>query len=48
MYVSTTAPFRLPTGYKADIVAVKVSARFRIHAILLAETPAALENLDAA
>lgn len=47
-YVSTSAPFRLPSGYKADIFAVKVSARFRVHAILLAETPAALEQLDAA
>lgn len=47
-YVSTSAPFRLPTGYKADIVAVKVSARFRIHGILVAETPTALEKLDVA
>lgn len=47
-YVSTELPFRLPTGYKTDIFAVKISARFRVHAILLAETPAALEQLDAA
>jgi hypothetical protein len=47
-YVSTDAPFRLPTGYKTDIYAVKVSARFRIHGILMAETPAALEQLDVA
>lgn len=47
-YVSTSTPFRLPTGYKTDTYAVKVSARFRIHAILMAETPTALAELDAA
>jgi hypothetical protein len=47
-YVATSAPFRLPTGYKTDIFAVRISARFRIHAILMAETPAALDQLDAA
>lgn len=47
-YVSSQTPFRLPTGYKDDTVSVRVSARFRIHAILLAETPAALEELNAA
>lgn len=47
-YVSTRVPFRLPTGYKTDTFAVLVSAKFRIHAILMAETPMALEQLDAA
>lgn len=47
-YVSSQTPFRLPTGYKADEVSVRVSAHFRIHAILLAETPAALEQMNAA
>lgn len=46
-YVSSQTPFRLPTGYKSDLFAVEVSASFRVHAILLAETPAALEQLDA-
>jgi len=46
-YVSSNRPFRLPTGYKTDTIAVKVSARFRVHAILMAETPAALEQIDA-
>jgi hypothetical protein len=47
-YVGTDVPFRLPTGYKTDIVAVQVSARFRIHGVQLAETPMALEKIDGA
>lgn len=47
-YVSSGRPFRLPTGYKTDTLAVRVSARFRVHGILIAETPAALESLDVA
>lgn len=46
-YVSTGIPFRLPTGYKTDQISVSISASFPIHAILMAETPAALEQLGA-
>lgn len=46
-YVPTRAAFRLPTGYKSDTFSVVVSSQFRIHAILLAETGMALEQLDA-
>lgn len=47
-YVPTRTAFRLPSGYKSDTFSVAVSSQFRIHAILLAETPMALEQLDAA
>lgn len=47
-YVSSNRIFRLPTGYKADTFSFRIGAKFRVHAILVAETPTALERLDAA
>lgn len=45
--VYNAKPFRLPTGYKTDTLAVEVETDLRVRAILLAETPAELEKLDA-
>jgi hypothetical protein len=37
--------FRLPVGYKSDRQSFRVSGQVRVHAILVAETPSALERI---
>ena len=43
--VSDSKVFRLPAGYKADRYSVRVSAPFRIRAILVGESPLTLKEL---
>ena len=43
--VMDSKPFRLPMGYRADRYSVRVSAPFRVRAILVAESPTALQEL---
>lgn len=43
--VTTSKPFRLPMGYRADRYSVRVSAPFRIRAILVGESPTTLQEL---
>lgn len=44
--VTNNRVFRLPVGFKSDKQSVKVSGPVRIHAILMAETPQALERIS--
>ena len=41
---STTEPFRLPGGYRADIFEVRVSTNVRVRAIMMAESMAGLRG----
>lgn len=43
--VTSSKPFRLPMGYRADRYSVRVSAPFRIRAILVGESPTTLQEL---
>lgn len=46
--VYSSEMFRLPSGFKTDTWSFRVSAPFRIRAILVAETPAQLEGMSGA
>ena len=43
--VTSSAVFRLPTGYKTDTYAVSVESDIRVQAIHLAETPVGLKGV---